>query len=41
MQDKLFNELMKSVKEMDAIAKGKQKPSPTFTAREAGINELG
>jgi hypothetical protein len=30
MKDKLFNELLESIQEIDAIARGKKKPARTF-----------
>ncbi len=30
MKDKLFNELLESIQEMDAIAPGKKEPARTF-----------
>ena len=36
----MFNELLKSVKEMDQIAKGKKKASREFTLKEPEVKNI-
>lgn len=40
MKDDMFNELLKSVKEMDQIAKGKKKASRRFTFEEPEVKTI-
>ena len=40
MNDKLFNELLESVKEMDAIASGKKKPSRMTRHPEPVVSDI-
>jgi putative transcriptional regulator len=40
MKDKMFNELLKSVKEMDQITKGKKKASRRFTFKEPEVKAI-
>lgn len=40
MNDKIFNELLASVKEMDKIAKGKKKASRRFTFEEPEVKAI-
>lgn len=40
MKDEIFNELLKSVKEMDKIAKGKKKASRQFTFKAPKVKNI-
>jgi len=40
MKDEMFNELLKSVKEMDQIAKGKKKASRRFAFKEPKVKTI-
>ena len=40
MDKKLFDELLESVKEMDRIAKGKKKPTRSFTLKEPQVQRI-
>lgn len=40
MKDKMFDELLESVKEMDRIAKGKKKASRKFTLKEPEVKAI-
>jgi len=40
MNDEMFNELLKSVKEMDQIAKGKKKASRRFEFKEPKVKTI-
>jgi putative transcriptional regulator len=40
MKDKMFDELLKSVKEMDQIARGKKKASRQFTFKEPEVKAI-
>lgn len=40
MDKKMFDELLKSVQEMDQIAKGKKKPSRAFSADEPQVQRI-
>ncbi len=40
MNDETFNELLESVREMDAIAKGKKKPARTFRHPEPEVKVI-
>ncbi len=40
MNDKMFNELLESVQEMDTITKGKKKPARTFQRPEPEVKAI-
>ena len=40
MNDKMFNELLDSVKEMDKIAKGKKRPARKFVIKEPEVKDI-
>ena len=40
MKDKMFDELLKSVKEMDQISRGKKKASRRFTFKEPEVKAI-
>src|SRR5437764_6965146 len=40
MKDKLFNELLESIQEMDVIARGKKKPARTFHYLEPEVKAI-
>ena len=40
MDDEMFNELLKSVKEMEQIAKGKKEASRGFTLKEPEVKNV-
>ncbi len=40
MKDRMFNELLESVKEMDQIRRGKKKPSRRFAIKEPEVKTI-